>query len=257
MSSPDPQVIERALSTLRRHRDSVDLPEAGAGWREPESAWWRIVGQICAVGSSRSWEALEDPAVRRELSIARIRHEGPLAASHVHRVLSRIGVRYCSPQHASSQKAEAIAANAASAYVADAEGRVHLLAQLEQAVGDRGIGGLWPHAQACGARRVLIRNLQFFGPKSASDFLVGLGVADSLLALDVRLLNLLIDFLGWDPGCRQRVHSLARYEELEQQVVDTFCQPLGIRPAHLDRLLFSKYQDLRTEWADLSSRSAS
>ena len=77
-------------------------------------------------------------------------------------------------------------------------------------------------------------------------------MADSVLALDVRLLNLLVDFLGWDARCRRLVQRLADYERLEGQVVATFCKPLDMRPVHLDRLLFYQYRVLRSEWANLA-----
>src|SRR5947209_7294582 len=78
--------------------------------------------------------------------------------------------------------------------------------------------GVWVPEQARAARRVLIRELRFFGPKSASDYLLGLGVAECLLAFDVRILNLLVDCLGWNPRIRRQVATLRGYELVEQRV---------------------------------------
>lgn len=222
---------------LQRLKASTQLPQPGWAWAFSHAAWRRIVGQICAVGSSRSWEALDAPGVWEELSVRRIRQEEGAAPQYVHRVLARLRVRYCSPAKGTSARADAIAANAASAIVADAEGRVHLLEGLRSEVGEPLEDGQFSHPQACAARSLLVGRLRFFGPKSASDFLLGLGLADSLLAFDVRLLNLMINHLGWNSSCRGEVGNLRRYEQLEAEVTQALCQPLGITPLHLDRLI--------------------
>lgn len=237
-----------ALGSVARFRDTVVLPEPGRGWADPCAAWHRVVGQICAVGSSRSWEPLEDLTVRAQLSVAAIRAAGDGAAEHVHRVLAGIRVRYCSPAKQRSQKAEAIAWNAQLPFVAEPEGRVGLLDQLRSHVGDSGLDGMFSQIQAHEARRLLIRSLRFFGPKSASDFLLGLGLADSLLAFDTRILNLLIDGLGWEASWRSRVQRLSAYEELEAEVLERLARPLGLSGLHLDRLLFQRYPELRRLW---------
>jgi thermostable 8-oxoguanine DNA glycosylase len=120
-----------------------------------------------------------------------------------------------------------------------------MLQRITEAVGEPGDQRLLTPDQARMARRLLIQNVRFFGPKSASDFLIGLGLADSLLALDVRLLNLLIDLWGFDPAWRDRVHRLDEYERLENTVVELFCPTLEVRPVELDRLLFYGYPSLK------------
>jgi hypothetical protein len=247
MHSP-PALSKEALETLRELRNTVSLPEPGHGWRDPEETWLRVVGQICAVGSSRSWLALSAPSVCRELSVSRIRAEGPGAPAYVHRILARLSIRYCSPAREASQKADAIATNAFSSFVADSEDRASLLNNLRSHVGEPGSEGTFTREQARMARRLLIRHLRFFGPKSASDFLLGLGLADSLIAFDVRLLNLLVDNLGWSPACRRHVSSLPRYTELEEEVARTIAEPVGMNLLTLDRVLFHHYGELRRRW---------
>src|SRR5579872_4226019 len=112
METVVPDVMpETVWRSLERLRGSVPLPASGHGWACPEDAWRRLVGQICAVGSSRSWDALSAPDVQERLSVRRVRGAGADAGAYVHRILAEIQVRYCSPQRATSQKAEAIAAN--------------------------------------------------------------------------------------------------------------------------------------------------
>jgi thermostable 8-oxoguanine DNA glycosylase len=122
---------------------------------------------------------------------------------------------------------------------------VCLLEQLAGIVGQPSNQGIFTPDQAKAARRLLIENVRFFGPKSASDFLMGLGLANSLLALDVRLLNLLIDRWGFEPSWRDRVHRLSDYERLESCVIDLFCSSLEVEPVELDRLLFYGYPNLK------------
>jgi hypothetical protein len=231
-------------------RDSTPLPEAGRAWREPGVLWPRVVGQICAVGSSRSWDALDDLGLWDELSLERVRALGERedATRAVHSLLARARVRYCSPAAPTSVKAEAVVANAHAPLLSG--GGPGLLDALRREVGTPAgaADGVFSHAQACAARRLLVGGLSFFGPKSASDFLLGVGLADSLLAFDVRLLNLLVDHLGWDPAARRRVHALARYEELERDVIARLAEPLGWNGAELDRVLFYHYRALQRAW---------
>jgi hypothetical protein len=206
------------------------------------------VGQICAVGSGRSWETITELRLWGDLSLEAIHAVGHSndAAKAVHQVLVKASVRYCSPQREASTKAEAIARNAQSPLFASGSGG--FLARLRRDVGEPDSRGLYPYEDARKARRLLIRELTFFGPKSASDFLIGVGLADSFLALDVRLLNLLVDYLGWDPGVRAKVHNLARYEEIERDAISKLAEPLGWTGAELDRVLFQHYAHLKQAW---------
>lgn len=233
------------IEHIRALRGTVPMPVPGSGWTNQSEAWYRLIGQVCAVGSSRSWDALQSVRARERLSIARIRSEGENAPNYVHAVLSELKVRYCSMRSAGSAKARAIAQNAQSPFIADTAGNVCLLDEITAAVGKPDVQGLLSHEQASLARQLLIRNVRFFGPKSASDFLTGLGLADTLLAFDVRLLNLLIDHWGYDAKWRARVNRLAEYEKLERVVTHTFCGALGVKPAELDRLLFYGYTSLK------------
>lgn len=242
---PTLESLTQATERLRSLQGTVPLPKRGSGWSAPQEAWYRLVGQICAVGSSRSWDALQSSAARESLTILRIRSEGENAPGYVHAVLAGLKVRYCSLRSECSPKARAITANAHSPFIADAQGAVCLLDRITEVVGKPGDQGLLTLEQSRAARRLLIRNVQFFGPKSASDFLIGLGLVDCFLALDVRLLNLLIDQWGFDPVWRDRVHKLDEYEKLESEVIARFCNSLEIKPAELDRLLFYGYSALR------------
>jgi hypothetical protein len=239
-----------AIARIRALRVTVPPPQPGSGWSDQPEAWYRLVSQICAVGSSRSWETLQSVPARERLSIARIRSAGDSSPAYVHNVLSELKVRYCSLRSAGSAKARAIAQNAHSPFIADTTGNVCLLNEIIAAVGEPDAQGLLNHQQARVARKLLIRNVRFFGPKSASDFLTGLGLVDTLLAFDVRLLNLLIDQWGYDPNWRACVHRLADYENLERTVTDMFCLPLQVKPAELDRLLFYGYASLKGSGRD-------
>ncbi|MCW3053022.1 MAG: N-glycosylase/DNA lyase [Chthonomonadales bacterium] len=243
MKQPSPEVVSSAIEILRPLVGTIALPVRGSGWGAVEDSWFRLVGQICAIGNSRAWEALEP--VQERLTIPRIRAEGEQASVYVHGILAELRIRYCSLRSTDSAKAIAIAANAFSPFIADANGVVCLLDRIQEAVGAPGTDGLLTPEQTRLARRLLIREVRFFGPKSASDFLLGLGLADNLLAFDVRLLNLLIDFWDFDPAWRDRVHRLDLYEALETEIVERFCKPLDISPVALDRLLFYGYPELR------------
>jgi hypothetical protein len=243
-----PALTPFASDLLASKAAFTELPEPGWIWDAPaEAAWQRVIGQISAVGSSRSWDALGTETMRQAFSVSRIRaSKDPVV--YVHRLLVKAKVRYCSPEKETSVKASAISVNAHLPFVADAAGEVPLRERLREQVGDPDERtGLWTPDQARSARRLLIQELHFFGPKSASDFLLGLGLADSLLAFDVRLLHLLIDDLGWSPDCRACVSRLADYEMLEARVLRVIGEPLGMTGLLLDRLLFQHYKELSQE----------
>ncbi len=231
------------LEHIRALVGTVTLPIPGFGWSQPSEAWYRLIGQICAIGNSRAWIAL-DP-VRDRLTICAIREQNEHGAVYVHRILADIGVRFCSRHVTISQKATAIVHNANSRLVADDSGSVCLLDQIEQAGGTPPPSGVLTAFQAKAARKLLIQNVAFFGPKSSSDFLLGLGLANSLLAFDVRILNLLVNLWGYDPSWRTTIHRLESYEQLEADVIERLCQPLGITPLELDRVLFYGYPHLK------------
>jgi hypothetical protein len=237
------------FEALRPLREQTPLPKPGQAWREPDVLWPRLVGQICAVGSSRSWDTLTEQGLWHELSQEKIRgvEDRDEAARVVHRHLACARVRYCSPGTLTSIKAEAIVRNAHAPLFEG--GGVGFLDGIWREAGEPDDRGVFSHARACVARRLLVRSLSFFGPKSASDFLLGVGLADSLLAFDVRLLNLFVDCLGCEEGIRRQVHSLARYEELERKVMEWLAEPLGWNGAELDRVLFYHYADLKRAWS--------
>jgi hypothetical protein len=217
--------LQEAIESLRRLRGTAPIPERGHGWQEPAEAWFRLVCQICAIGSSRAWEVMDTAAAREGISILRIRAEGADAPAYVHTVLAQRGIRYCSSRSQDSAKARAIALNASSPFVADGSGTVCLLDRVRETVGTPVDDGVLTPEQAKEAR--------------------GLGLADSLLAFDVRLLNLLIGRWGLDPAWRNRMLRLHEYEELEAEISMLLCIPLRIRPVELDRLLFYGYPTLR------------
>ena len=243
VTQPSVSSVSSAVDSLRPLVGKVVLPVRGQGWDAVGDSWFRLVGQICAIGNSRAWEALE--TVEELLTIPCIRAEGEQASRYVHGILAEQRIRYCSLRSADSAKAAAIAANAFSPFIADGNGAVCLLDGIREAVGTPSADGVLTLAQAKTARRLLIREVRFFGPKSASDFLLGLGLTDGLLAFDVRLLNLFIDLWGFDPSWRERVHRLDLYEALEAEIIERFCRPLDISPVALDRLLFYGYAGLR------------
>ena len=78
--------------------------------------------------------------------------------------------------------------------------------------------------------------------KGARDLLIGLGLATNVIALDSRLQTVLKNVGAVLPS--DVASNRAKYKLLEQELLEKVCQPCSITGAHLDRILFNKWQDV-------------
>lgn len=214
-------------------------------WRalDPATLWLELVAQLLVVGGRRPVERMRASGAFRALALdallPRALSDPDAASREVHAVLARHGVRYASPEATEpSQKARWIVAAALSpALVRD--GGFALPTLLAERLPEAPAWGEANRERERGARRLLVRLVPGFGPKSASDFLNHVGAALNLLAFDSRIQGLLRDGFGLTAGeLRRLVGTLERYEALERPFVEEACPALGIPPAVLDELLF-------------------
>jgi thermostable 8-oxoguanine DNA glycosylase len=97
--------------------------------------------------------------------------------------------------------------------------------------------GLSHEGVAIQTRDELIRRNPIFGLKSASDFMISVGLSHDVIALDTRVVGVFRDHFGYNitPGRIQSSRDL--YLSLEATLRE-FCYEQGVSLALLDRLLF-------------------
>lgn len=249
--------INRVIEILKLYVAQVELPEPC--W-DGQAMYYRLVGQICAIGGAHGWDAIEDPETRAMLHPKAIRGAvNPLL--HVWEALRKHGVRYIpdTPKYVEYQyapkKVQAVLKNAHSPFVYSQlshkfvlpdviKGWAALLgpvSDIPQSLDQYTLN----RKQAGQIRNLLIDNFRMIGPKSASNFLIGLGLTLDLIALDVRLLNLLINWKILHPQDRNRVPNINKYCLMEEQLYQQLCIPLGCTLMHLDQAMFNGYDELK------------
>ncbi|MDP9352169.1 MAG: hypothetical protein M3P51_11580 [Chloroflexota bacterium] len=232
---------------------SLPVPEPYAPGRwleeEPEGLWLELVSQLLVVGGRMPIERMRDNGEIELLSLPKVLSRAAAgkqeAERHVHGVLARNGVRYVSDASGVSRKARQVVAAALSpALVRGGKFQLHdlLLPCLpEPPTWSRG-----SRQRERAARHLLVRSVEGFGMKSASDFLNHLGASQNLLAFDSRLQTVLRDGFGLDHSVQRRfVSHPQRYEALEGPLVDEVCPRLGVCPAVLYELMFRIWQQAR------------
>jgi hypothetical protein len=81
--------------------------------------------------------------------------------------------------------------------------------------------------------------------KGARDLLIALDLGRTLVAFDVRVLNVLKAAGVWVPDDVQS--NKQRYEELQSAIVNNLCRPNGLSGAEFDRIIFRNYDAIRKE----------
>jgi hypothetical protein len=214
------------------------------GWRVVDDPllWRMIVSQVCVVGNSDGWHRVRDSGdVDADLAITALAKQSDAArAATIHTCLRRHGVRYVTAEASTCRKSRALVRNFAflSALPSGAKGYLQELARLSD---DRS--------------RVLrvSRDLAYIKNKGARDFLIELDLGRSLLAFDVRVLNLLKAAGLEVPNGAQG--NKRRYEEIQDCLIELVCKPAGLTGAEFDRLLYRNYDTMHSEFLRRSTDS--
>jgi hypothetical protein len=91
--------------------------------------------------------------------------------------------------------------------------------------------------------RFLMENMKFMKNKSARDFLMGLGMNSSTIAIDIRIQNIFVH-AGIPFPLGNTLSSPKKYDELEQQIIQKICKRLTIEPVVFDRILYQNYSKI-------------
>jgi thermostable 8-oxoguanine DNA glycosylase len=228
--------IDKLRLIKRRFLPSTELPELGLWKRKSNNGlWMEFVFQVIVVGNSAPAGVLSgSPKLKREISWARLGRisSDPQVAKIVNRVLRAVGTRYASRVPGKCKKTRALVRNLRrlQRFRGGPRGLFQTLAAFDGPGGD--------------ARKVkyLMAEFDYFGSKSARDFLMSLGMITGAIALDVRLQKVLKKVGITVPG--DLATSVRSYDEFERRLIAKVCKPLGLTAVQLDKMVYQNYDDI-------------
>jgi len=201
-------------------------------WIEKSSneLWLHHIGQVMVVGGATSKERFDNNRELQALvnfdALERIMSDDVLQKK-LNEVLRKAGVRYAGKDYQKCAKSSALTKNLRflSSHPSGLKGMLEELAS-------------WKGEKA-ELRRVehLMQHLSFMKSKSARDFLMGLGVNQNTLALDVRIANVM-RYLKVEFPTPGDLGKESIYRATEQVLIEQVCMPLNVQPLFFDRLLF-------------------
>ena len=181
--------------------------------------WLKLVGQICVMGSARHWEKAR--ADRETMTLL-----------HYDAVRARRDPAVYLAKVLEERKATRFHPNAAKK-LADALENPSFFAS-----GELVAFNALPHRHGSDAvRDALMDRWDGFGMKSASDFMITVGLSDDVVALDSRIVGFLNRHCKFRPQASSLQSNPARYRAVEHALRD-YARSKGISLAKLDRILF-------------------
>ena len=223
-------VTKAFRSRTRRH-----FRRLGA-WRRLSNndIWMRCVYQVAVVGNSACLARLHaSRSAQVTLQFERLILLPPgKRATAVHSILRTHRVRYVSERPSECHKTRAVLRNL-SFLVSVPGGPQGYLRQLatEKDENERA--------------RQLGKDLHYIKLKGSRDLMAELGLARNVVALDVRLLNLL-RLAGVRVSSKAQNHE-ATYRRLQDALLEQVARPAGVNGVQLDRILFNNYEDILSE----------
>lgn len=227
------RVLGRLISTFAR---DVRLEPLGQYRDMTLDAIWRVlVGQVCVMGSARLMERL-DATQRTEFEDAtslRIVKKETNRERYLARVLRHFSATRF-PEKAARKLEHLLAAKTAFS-------KGKLFSDLSH---DEKFPGK--------TREKLMERCAMFGLKSASDFMISVGLSHNVVALDTRVVGVLRKWCNFTYPIGRIQSSPRRYASLEAEL-RALCEKSNTSLAVLDRLLFKFSSMSAVDWV-LSSR---
>lgn len=181
--------------------------------------WRKLVGQVCVMGGARHWEkattSMETMALLHYDAV-RVKRD---PTAYLANVLEEKGATRFHP-NAARKLADALANRSFFAF-----GKLVAFDSL-------------PHKHGPDAvRNALMGKWAGFGMKSASDFMITVGLSDDVLALDSRIVGFLNRHCQFGPKAGSLQSNPPRYRAVEH-ALRSYARSRGISLAKLDRTLF-------------------
>lgn len=90
----------------------------------------------------------------------------------------------------------------------------------------------------------ILKNMKGFKDKSCRDFLMEYGMVNNRIALDTRLHNILVKLNVGIPTLEEIQRSSRFYNQVENDILQYICKPLGLLGIELDRMLYQNYNSI-------------
>lgn len=189
----------------------------------PEDVWQMLVVQVCVMGSARLIERLyRDTAKRKEfeevVSLRLISQQQNPVAYLAETLRNFSATRF--PQKGAERLVTILQSSSVFR-----DGNLILFQELSH------------KDDAIQTRDELIKRCRIFRLKSASDFMISVGLSHDVIALDTRIINILRDHFDYNLTPTQIQSSRRSYLSLEAALRE-FCREQNVSLALLDRLLF-------------------
>jgi thermostable 8-oxoguanine DNA glycosylase len=197
-----------------------------------EEVWLALVVQVCVMGSAGRIERIEKDKLRHEdfknaISLAAVvNKQGP--SNYLAKVLLEFSATRF---HQKSADRLATILNSPTVF------RNNKLILFE---------GLSHHNCVLETRDEVIRRCPVFRLKGASDFMIGVGLSDDVIALDTRIVGILQKHFAYNLNASQVQSNRKVYFSLEEALRE-ICRRRSVSLALLDRLLFN-FANLSTSY---------
>ena len=221
ISAREKRILHRAIKLLGPF---VDLPKLGC-YRSmsSEDLWFKLVAQVCVSGSARGFEQLANHPEKRDnfknavaLSALPKQHALPVYLANL---LRRFSVARF-PKRSADRLVTIL--NTPTVF----RKREFIL-----------FAGLSHKGEPSTVRDEIIRRCPAFRLKSASDFMITVGLSDAVIALDARVVGILRRHFAYNLTAGRVQSNKGAYLSLEH-ALRALCEERGVPLALLDRLFF-------------------
>ena len=223
LSDADRQVLGRIIALFGQFVGPELTPIGHYRTMTPKTVWLEIVAQVCVAGSARHWDRL---------------YTDPAASTRLEKAISLQSLGR--QEHRVSYLAETLRAFSATRFPNRSAEK--LVSVLELSTVFQGgelvlLRGLSHEDDSDHIRDVLMNRCPIFRLKSASNFMISVGLSHDVIALDSRVVGFLREYLDYNPTAVQIQSSRKLYLSLES-ALRKFCHDRGVSLGRLDRLLF-------------------
>jgi hypothetical protein len=229
-------LLEKMKMIKRRFLSKTTVPARGQWMRlSNNDIWLWMFRQVAVIGGAAAdGRLMYDRNLRGKISysrLSRMRSDRDVQKA-INQALRGCASRYVSTSKSKCKKTQALARNfrRLQKFPGGPKGLVAKLAEID--------------GPSIDLRRTkyVMKGFDYFGSKSARGFLMNIGMASNVIALDIRLQKVLKrvgmkvpNGLASSPGV---------YDAFEKKLLESVCNPLKMTGIQLDQMIFQNYDDI-------------